>query len=169
MRQQWSWGMAAVLAASPALGASPDPVTNVRLKCPQQRSLVSRAVADAADRLSRPECGRILSQLRDGNGRLLQENLDATGLDARTYMLDHIFYYDGESERVCRQSGVVAITEPGSRVVKVCPRFSKLRGRRADYARAILIHEALHTLGLGENPPSSASITDEVLKHCRPR
>ena len=169
MRRHWSWGMAAVLAAAPAPGASPEPLQNVRLKCPQQRSLLSKAVADAADSFSRPESGRVLSQLQDGNGRLLQENLDAMGLDAGTYMRDHIFYYDGASEGVCRRSGVVAITETGSRVVRVCARFSTLRGRRADYARAILIHEALHTLGLGENPPSSAEITDLVLRHCRPR
>jgi hypothetical protein len=160
--------MAAVLAACPALGASPDPVTNVRLKCPQQRRWVSKALAEAAESLSRPECGRVLSELRDQNGRPLQENLDATGLDARAYMLGKIFFYDGASEGVCRSSRAVAVTEPGIRVVKLCPRFSRLRGR-PDHVRALLIHEALHTLGLGENPPSSASITDEVLRHCRPR
>jgi hypothetical protein len=31
---------------------------------------------------------------------------------------------------------------------------------------ASLIHEVLHTLGLGENPPSSAEITERVLRHC---
>jgi hypothetical protein len=34
-------------------------------------------------------------------------------------------------------------------------------------AQAIVIHEALHTLGLGENPPSSAEITARVLASCR--
>jgi hypothetical protein len=30
----------------------------------------------------------------------------------------------------------------------------------------LLIHEALHTLGLGENPPSSEEISNIVLTHC---
>jgi len=29
-----------------------------------------------------------------------------------------------------------------------------------------MIHEALHTLGLGENPPTSAEITERVLARC---
>jgi hypothetical protein len=33
-------------------------------------------------------------------------------------------------------------------------------------AEAILIHEILHTLGLGENPPSSAEITRQVWRRC---
>jgi hypothetical protein len=159
--------MAAALAASPVLGATPQPVTNVRLKCPMQRGWVSREVAEAAESLARPECGRLLSELRDGNGRPLRENLDSTGLDARAYMLNHIFFYDGEQRGLCQRSSIAAITEPGSRVVQLCPQFHRLRGR-SDHVRALLIHETLHTLGLGENPPSSAAITDEVLKHCRP-
>jgi hypothetical protein len=31
---------------------------------------------------------------------------------------------------------------------------------------AILIHEALHTLGLAENPPTSFEITRQVLGRC---
>jgi hypothetical protein len=31
----------------------------------------------------------------------------------------------------------------------------------------VLIHETLHTLGLGEDPPSSTEITKVVLRHCR--
>jgi hypothetical protein len=34
-------------------------------------------------------------------------------------------------------------------------------------AEATVIHEALHTLGLGENPPTSREITAGVLKRCR--
>ena len=33
-------------------------------------------------------------------------------------------------------------------------------------ARAVIIHEALHSLGLGENPPSSQAITARVLNRC---
>jgi len=32
---------------------------------------------------------------------------------------------------------------------------------------AVFIHEMLHTLGLGENPPSTQEITGRVLLQCR--
>ena len=34
------------------------------------------------------------------------------------------------------------------------------------YAEAVIIHETLHSLGLGENPPSSQAITHRVLQQC---
>jgi len=34
-------------------------------------------------------------------------------------------------------------------------------------ADAALIHESLHSLGLGENPPSSLEITSRVISRCR--
>jgi hypothetical protein len=34
-------------------------------------------------------------------------------------------------------------------------------------AEAMVIHEMLHTLGLGENPPTTFEITDRVMARCR--
>ena len=34
-------------------------------------------------------------------------------------------------------------------------------------AEAALIHESLHSLGLGENPPTSSEITSRVISRCR--
>jgi hypothetical protein len=34
-------------------------------------------------------------------------------------------------------------------------------------AEAMVIHEMLHTLGLGENPPSTFEITERVRQRCR--
>jgi len=34
-------------------------------------------------------------------------------------------------------------------------------------ADVALIHESLHSLGLGENPPSSSEITSRVISRCR--
>jgi hypothetical protein len=31
---------------------------------------------------------------------------------------------------------------------------------------AVIIHESLHSLGLGENPPTSREITDRVVERC---
>jgi hypothetical protein len=166
MRREWIWGVAALLAAAPVL-ADPEPITNVRLKSRPDRRWVRTMVEDAAERFARPECSRVLSELRDAEGRPLQVKLEATGVDARTYMLERVFFYDADQRSACRSDGVVAFTTPESRVVRICPRFGTLHGKSDDYTRAYLIHETLHTLGLGENLPSPSAITEVVLKHCR--
>jgi hypothetical protein len=38
--------------------------------------------------------------------------------------------------------------------------------RQASQAEIAVIHEALHTLGLGENPPDSREITRRVAERC---
>jgi hypothetical protein len=55
----------------------------------------------------------------------------------------------------------------GSRVVTICGReFAKEWRERPHIAYATIIHEALHTLGLGENPPTAQVITQQVLRKC---
>jgi hypothetical protein len=55
-------------------------------------------------------------------------------------------------------------TAPGCRVVRVCSEeLKQINTQQPDYVVASLIHEILHTLGLGENPPSSREITARVL------
>jgi hypothetical protein len=62
----------------------------------------------------------------------------------------------------------LAYTARGSRVVFVCgPRFLKHRAKDPSYTEFIVIHELLHTLGLGENPPHSLEITARVNAVCR--
>jgi hypothetical protein len=39
-------------------------------------------------------------------------------------------------------------------------------GSYCSRAQAV-VHELLHSLGLGENPPTSREITAQVLKRCR--
>ena len=58
----------------------------------------------------------------------------------------------------------MAFTQIGSTVVSVCLRpFTLLPHAEQE---AVLIHEMLHSLGLGENPPESVAITAQVLKRC---
>jgi hypothetical protein len=52
-----------------------------------------------------------------------------------------------------------------SRVVRLCPAFKKLQSD-VSHAATIVIHEELHSLGLGENPPSSLEITARVVARC---
>jgi hypothetical protein len=54
-------------------------------------------------------------------------------------------------------------------LVYVCPaRFLDTFRKNPGLAEAYLIHEMLHSLGLGENPPSSREITERVIDRCRP-
>lgn len=124
------------------------------------------AVRLASSWLAATRCQQVFSDFRDAHGRTLAENLQATGQTGSGY-LRWLTFWDGAHERACVWSDAFATTQPGSRVVRLCPVFKKLK---ADPGRAaaILIHEELHSLGLGENPPSSIEITARVLARCAP-
>ena len=129
-------------------------------------SSVRGAVEGARDRLANQACVGILDEFRDASGQSLRTKLDALSLTPAAY-LDHLVFYDASVEGHCRASKVLAMTVPGSRAVFVCgDRFVKARRQDPRYAEVVLIHEALHSLGLGENPPSSAAITARVLARC---
>jgi hypothetical protein len=128
--------------------------------------LVSRAVRDARAKLSESACSLIFSDFRDSQGRTLQENLDSSGRTGAAY-LEWLTFYDGFGKTRCADRGTLASTSPGSRVVYVCsPQFSEKQHREPGLAAALVIHEELHSLGLGENPPSSQAITAQVIARC---
>jgi hypothetical protein len=127
---------------------------------------VKQALDGAAKRLERGACRSVLDEFRDAAGRPLREALDRTGATPAGYMR-RILFYDGSESPLC-QKGALAITQPGSHAVRICSEGIRSRYRRDPrYVEAILIHEALHTLGLEENPPSSFEITQRVLARCR--
>ena len=75
---------------------------------------------------------------------------------------------DGDAARCSADQRMVAYTAPGNRVIWICgERFADRFASSARRGAVLLIHELLHTLGLGENPPSSAAITDAVARRCR--
>ena len=47
--------------------------------------------------------------------------------------------------------------------------FFEADRRNAFLTEAFIIHETLHSLGLGENPPASGEITSRVMKRCPER
>ena len=158
------WG-----AASAEDAASPG-ASNVRIQDERAAAAVRRAVAGASDRLQAPACRALLQQFRDARGRPLHENLEATGQSSERYLATHVLFYEGYRLPTCRSRRAkkgVAVTRPGSRVVFVCTtRFTDVAKRNPAEAEAIVIHEMLHTLGLGENPPSSDAITQAVIEAC---
>ncbi len=140
-------------------------VARVRLRHPKDRVAVVQAVRGAVRRLGDPRCQALLSTFTDRTGRPLREALDAQGL-APADQLARVFFYDGSASGCAARQ--LAYTEPGSHVVFVCgDRFRSLAQLSPTYLEAAIIHEILHTLGLGENPPSWEEITTRVLEACR--
>jgi hypothetical protein len=133
-----------------------------------QHAALSRAVMGARQRLTRPQCQQLFSEFKDPSGRTLQERLDAQGQTGASY-LGLIVFADGARLRRCQDTNIFAMTDPGSRVVYVCGhQFASVDDNDPALTEAFLIHEELHSLGLGENPPSPKEITARVLARCHP-
>ena len=132
---------------------------------PWGRRVLEEALNGAAARLSKPDCADVFTFYLDRNGRPLAAKLAALRLTPAEY-LRFVIFQDGGSRQTC-EGEQHAYTHVGSRVVFLCvARFVVGWQRNRAYAEAALIHEALHTLGLGENPPSSSDITDRVRRAC---
>jgi len=165
----WAGGAsiaAAVLTLAPA-AAQADDTANVRLVHVVEKATVARALDGAARKLALPECQALLDEFKDPSGRPLRDALQVSGRSAPEY-LGGVFFYDAPPA-LCRTSSL-AVTQPGSRAILVCgSRFVRQVGRDPRHAEATLIHEVLHSLGLGENPPSPDYITERIEARCWPR
>jgi hypothetical protein len=126
---------------------------------------LKEAVPEAWRQLDEPRCQALLNEFTDQRGLTLAENIPKDAGSLQNY-LARIVFVDGADTKSCAR-GALAVTKPGSRVVRVCgSRLVWTWQQNARHVVAGLIHEALHTLGLGENPPSSAEITSRVLARC---
>lgn len=137
-------------------------------------SAVERAKAGAARWLEKPECLKVLTEFNDGEGRTLDLTLATWGMSAAEYVLT-LPFRDGAAIPRCRDARIELVTHRGLPSIYVCPvgvgtlnsRFAQTQVRTPALAEAMVIHEMLHTLGLGENPPSSFEITERVRARCR--
>jgi hypothetical protein len=128
---------------------------------------VQYAFDGAAKRLQKPECQQIFGEFKDQEGRTLQDNLDTLG-DSGASFIERLLFYEAGGHQRCKSGLTLALTTPGSRVVLICGEaFRKAAQNDPGLAEVVIIHEALHCLGLGENPPTSHEITKQVLKRCR--
>ena len=131
------------------------------------RGAVVRALAGAGQRLKRPKCEQVFRDFADESGAPLLSRLQASGQGAPQYLVEQMLFVEGENAPLCRRdASTAAFTSPGSVVVHVCPAFADLALRDSTAAEVVVIHELLHTLGLGENPPSSRDITKQVTLRC---
>jgi hypothetical protein len=138
----------------------------VRIPDPLARLATVTALEEASARFANVGCRNLLTDFEDRDGRSLAERLAELGVDIQPYLAMVTFLDDTRHQRCT--AGIVAFTVPGSRVVRVCVdelrRIQREEG--PDYLVAVFIHEILHTLGLGESPPSPREITARVLARC---
>jgi len=146
--------------------ASPG-LVRVRLGGLFDAGTVQRSLDRARARLERPQCQRLFTDFQDEGGRPLQDVLDRTGRSGAEH-LGTLLFYDGGGQPRCQGPRTLAFTWKGSQIVFVCTQQFVAAARRDPLlVDAALIHESLHSLGLGENPPSSSEITSRVISRCR--
>jgi hypothetical protein len=142
-----------------------NPVSRVLISDAATARVLRQALPEAWRQLGEGSCQVLLSEFKDKDGSPLADNLSSGAGDLQNH-LGRLVFVDGTETKACA-TGALAVTEPRSRVVRVCSsRLVWTWQQNPRHVVAGMIHEALHTLGLGENPPSSAEITSLVLKRC---
>ena len=136
----------------------------VRIPDPVARAAAIAALESAAGRLVDGECRKVLSDFANGRGQTLADHLSSLQVDIQSYVR-MVTFIDDSRHVICEKGGLF-FTSPGSRVVRVCVEQLKRTKSRPGHLMALFIHEVLHTLGLGESPPSSEAITARVIARC---
>jgi hypothetical protein len=134
---------------------------------PMARRQLQRAIAGAAKRLSRCPCQTIFRDFRDDSGRPLDSKLDALHQSGAEYLYS-LRFVDSRDSSACRADRrIAAFTERGSHVIHICgARFESELMHDPVTSEVVIIHELLHALGLGENPPTESEITHQIFARC---
>jgi hypothetical protein len=162
-RAVFLWGLWAAIIAAP-----PDAEAQVLLGFidGNARLAVQGAVKGASGRLARPSCQKVLSDFTDQAGRDLETRLLASERSAAEAFAA-LRFVDSREAPQCSSGTTLAFTQVGSSAIHVCGRtFTEWSLQNRLAAEIIVIHEFLHTLGLGENPPASREITAQVAVRC---
>jgi hypothetical protein len=155
------------LAAGPSRAA--NRVSTPRFLGPYDATVVRNLVDGAKTRLQEPGCRALLDEFTDPDGVRLSRLLEDKGLSVEE-KLAQVRFVDASDSATCQSGRAWAFTARGWLVVHVCPRrLEQAYMRERTRAEGVIIHELLHTIGLGENPPSSTEITLRVERSCRAR
>lgn len=127
---------------------------------------LDRAREGAARKLEQPQCRALLDEFKDASGQPLAASLARFQISPAEY-LRMIPFLDGSSRPLCRSGRADMFSVTGVPRVFVCRSFADVQLRKPWTAESIVIHEMLHTLGLGESPPSSDEITRRVSSSCQ--
>jgi hypothetical protein len=138
---------------------------------------LERARVGAAHRLESPACQQVLSDFEDRDGRTLLGVLETWQQTPSEYLLRSVRFLDGSTLANCQAHTVQLVTSRGLPQVFACPsggsvpgsRFARMQIQNPSLAEVMVIHEMMHTLGLGENPPTTFEITDRVMARCGDR
>ena len=161
--------VATVVAVSvvPGIASAQVQVPTVMIPNVTTRYTVARAIDGALRRLEGASCQRVLDEFATESGAPLRAVLDQANVTAAEF-LSRLRFADGMGTSQCtRNQELAAFTVPGNRVVFVCTStFGVQFPHQMKAAEMIIIHEMLHAVGLGENPPTSRDITARVTKRC---
>jgi hypothetical protein len=125
---------------------------------------VRRAIDVAVAMLASPGCRRAYSDFQLPKGGTPQDELDKEEIGPGEF-LETLVFTDGSREPVCGLGAAALTTRPETGLIFVCPLFAR-QLRRPERSAIFIIHESLHALGLGENPPSSDEITARIERRC---
>ena len=118
----------------------------------------------AAERLGHAACRGIFEELPDFTGRPVARRLEAGDRSPSSHFARLRFLESADGP--CGKNIVAAWSVAGDPRVRVCPRvFSMVAGHDRREAAAILIHEALHTLGVAEDA-AGGPLTPYVRRRC---
>jgi hypothetical protein len=151
-----------LMLANAVHGQVPAPPSfRVQISDAQLRDAAELALRTASARVAASRCQGLLVEFADQRGQPLAVRLKAVRMSLHDY-LRAVYFVDGRAHRSCR--GPVAVTVPGSRMVYLCgDAFVRLS---PDEAWITILHEVLHSLGLGERPPTPAFISFRVRERC---
>ena len=151
------------LESAPSTRADRHPLI---LKMPPfSQTAVRRAMDLALRKLAWPDCPGVYEEFALADGRTPRSQLDRMGMGPEEF-LETLVFVDGSWDPVCHVGRVALTTTPGSRVIRVCPGFPEYQLQDPGMSAVLIIHESLHALGLGEDPPSSSEITQRVERRC---
>ena len=132
---------------------------------PFEQTTVRRALDLARAKLLSPGCPQVYADFERPDGGTPQDELVRLGIGPEEF-LETLVFTDGSREPVCRMGRAVLTTKPGTGLIFVCPGFATFHLRQPGTSACLIIHESLHALGLGEDPPRSGEITQRVEQRC---
>ena len=164
----WCYRVPCVCSFDRTAGRSRQRANTGPIRIPGKRHSIGRVARGGGGRRSSrpPGCQALFADFTDEVGQRLSTTLEASGMSpAEAFAL--LRFFDDREAPQCRAGTTLAFTQTGSRLIRVCGRAFRdrfLQNRRT--TEIIVIHEFLHALGLGENPPTSQAITERVAARC---
>jgi len=132
---------------------------------PIDQRAVRRAIDLARAKLALPGCPQVYEDFALPNGDTPQRELERMGIGPEEF-LETLVFTDGSRESACRTGPAFLRTTPGSGLIRVCPGFARLQTADPGMSASLIIHESLHALGVGEDPPTSKDITRRIERRC---